>query len=167
MSGPRAISWSVRMSRVGRPAALLLVVGCGLTLSSGCRPAPLAFPASLNSQRPEERIRAAKTAVVWPYRSSSERFAALELLVGRLDDEDDAVRFFAILALERLTGTRQGYEYYAPATERIRAIERWRRYLARLEENRDDAALVEKTEVGPLAGQTAPAAGDGARDVSP
>lgn len=54
----------------------------------------------------------------------------MEMLVARLEDEDDAVRFFAILALDRMTGTRLGYSYHAPEDQRLRAVQAWRRYLA-------------------------------------
>jgi hypothetical protein len=112
-----------RANRIALAAAGLLVA------AAGCRPAPLSFPASLNSQRPEERVRAAKQAVDYPYASPQDRRAAVELLVARLDDEDDAVRFFAILALERMTGTRLGYCYHDHADGRLRAVQAWRRYL--------------------------------------
>lgn len=101
----------------------------------GCRPAPTEFPASLNSQRPEERVRAAKQAVDHPYASPEERRAVLEMLVWRLDDDDPAVRFFAILALERMTGTRLGYSYHARPDQRLRAVQAWRRYLRDGSEN--------------------------------
>jgi hypothetical protein len=50
---------------------------------------------------------------------------AIHRLVGLLDDRDHAVRMYAILALERMTGRTYGYEYYAPIHERAAAIERW------------------------------------------
>ncbi|MBI4579259.1 MAG: hypothetical protein HY718_06125, partial [Planctomycetes bacterium] len=96
----------------------------------GCRPPPLAFPASINSEYPEERVRAVRTAVDYPYASAEERRGVMEMLVGRLDDDDDAVRMFAIVALEKMTGTRLGYRYHAPLGERLRAVQTWRRYLA-------------------------------------
>mgnify|MGYP005840835981 CR=1 FL=1 len=55
--------------------------------------------------------------------------AALPALVRQLEDEDSAARFFAILALERITGTRLGYDYAASAAERGRAVRRWQNYL--------------------------------------
>ena len=55
---------------------------------------------------------------------------AIPLLVDRLEDEDAAVRFYAILALERITGDRLGYRYEESATDRNEAVERWRRYAA-------------------------------------
>lgn len=51
------------------------------------------------------------------------------LLVDRLEDEDEAVRFYAILALERLTGDRKGYLYYRRPESQTQAIERWRQYV--------------------------------------
>jgi len=133
-------------------AALLAAI---LVQMCGCRPAPLPFPASLNSQRPEERVRAIKTAVNYPYAAPEDRRAVIELLVARLEDEDDAVRFFAILALEKMTGTRLGYEYHAPVNERLRAVQAWRRYLDR------EARLAREESVsGPTENQDARPAAD-------
>ena len=53
---------------------------------------------------------------------------AVPLLVDRLEDEDSAVRFYAILALERITGDRLGYRYEDSASERHDAVERWRQF---------------------------------------
>jgi HEAT repeat protein len=94
---------------------------------AGCGPPRTAYPAAINSQRPEERIAAIKRAAETHDRS------VIGLLVDRLDDEDEGVRFFAILALERLTGTRLGYNYHASEAERGRAIQRWRGHLAERE----------------------------------
>ena len=53
---------------------------------------------------------------------------AVPLLVDRLEDEDPAVRFYSILALERITGDRLGYRYEESASERHEAVERWRKF---------------------------------------
>ncbi len=50
----------------------------------------------------------------------------LPLLVEALADDDAAVRFFAIEALERRTGQAHGYAPYAPPAERAQAVARWR-----------------------------------------
>lgn len=50
------------------------------------------------------------------------------LLVDRLEDEDEAVRLYAILALDKITGRRLGYDYAGPAGERAKAVARWRRF---------------------------------------
>ncbi|MFQ5424881.1 MAG: HEAT repeat domain-containing protein [Phycisphaerae bacterium] len=53
---------------------------------------------------------------------------AIPLLIDRLEDEDPAVRLFAILALEKLAGRRFGYDYAKPAVERAASVARWRTY---------------------------------------
>ena len=92
---------------------------------SGCGPPRAKYPAALNAERPEQRI--------WAIRQAAERqdHEAIGILVERLEDDDEAVRFYAILALERLTGTRLGYNYHASETERHRAVERWRQSVRR------------------------------------
>jgi hypothetical protein len=55
--------------------------------------------------------------------------AVVVALVDRLEDEDQGVRFFAISALDRLTGRRFGYRAHDPARARETAVERWRRHL--------------------------------------
>jgi hypothetical protein len=52
-----------------------------------------------------------------------------EILVQDLDNDDAAIRFYAISALERLTGTRRGYDYYADEPARHEAVRRWRNWL--------------------------------------
>lgn len=54
---------------------------------------------------------------------------AVPYLVDRLSDSELSVRVYAIMALERITGTRMGYEYYLPTPERLKAIEWWRQWL--------------------------------------
>jgi len=51
--------------------------------------------------------------------------SAIPHLIEQLESDDQAVRMYAILALERITGTRKGYVYYAPPAERRRAVRRW------------------------------------------
>ncbi len=94
-----------------------------LLVLAGCGPPRTPYPKALVSEHPEERIGAVKHAAEVKDRS------ALPALVDRLDDEDEAVRFYAILALERLTGTRLGYDYRAPESRRALAVERWRRFV--------------------------------------
>ncbi len=54
----------------------------------------------------------------------------LPQLVDRLEDEDSAVRFAAIIALDKLTGKRLGYKYGGSLETRSAAVARWRRYVA-------------------------------------
>ncbi|MBU0639142.1 MAG: HEAT repeat domain-containing protein [Planctomycetes bacterium] len=51
---------------------------------------------------------------------------AVQKLVNLLEDQDRAVRMYAILALRRLCGEDYEYKYYAPEPERLRAVQRWR-----------------------------------------
>ncbi len=50
-------------------------------------------------------------------------------LIDLLDDEDEGVRFYAILALERITGTRRGYDYASSEAARAGSVRAWRRWL--------------------------------------
>lgn len=70
---------------------------------------------------------------------------AVPLLVDRLEDEDDAVRFYAILALERITGKRFGYDYAKQSGERAASVVEWRSYVRRGEHL--TSARTETTEV--------------------
>lgn len=71
-------------------------------------------------------------------------------LVERLEDNDQAVRMFAILALERMTGRQSDYKYYLPPTAQPAAIEEWRE-LGR--------GLVRERAMGVAEGPEAPRAG--------
>lgn len=51
-------------------------------------------------------------------------------LIARLDSDDAGERLLAVRALERLTGTTQGYDYAAPRPEREAAIDRWMTWYA-------------------------------------
>lgn len=106
-----------------KPGIVKVAVALIVTLA-GCGPSRTPYPESLNSQRPEERIMAARHA------AEIGDHDVIGILVDRLEDDDEAVRMFTILALEKLTGTRHGYDYSADQTQRGRAIQRWRRYVA-------------------------------------
>ena len=93
-----------------------------LLAPAGCAK-PSFYRADIQSEDPGDRILAIRAAG-----EAGDR-AAVPHLVDRLDDEDDGVRFFAILSLERLTGTRLGYNYAASSVERTDAVERWREYV--------------------------------------
>ena len=54
---------------------------------------------------------------------------AVPYLVDRLSDSDSDVRFFAIVALQKITGQTMGYDFYAPSPQRDAAIQRWRQWL--------------------------------------
>lgn len=109
----------------GRSSLMVVFVATILVVTlTGCGPKRTPYPESLNSQRPEERILAAKHAAEIGDRD------VIGILVDRLEDDDAAVRMFAILALEKLAGTRHGYDYSDDLPQRERAVQRWRRYVA-------------------------------------
>jgi len=60
--------------------------------------------------------------------------SALPQLVDSLNDDDPAVRLFAIAALEKFTGDRFGYEYYLDEDQRKPAVARWRAWLKQEEQ---------------------------------
>jgi len=56
---------------------------------------------------------------------------AVPLIVDRLEDEDEGVRLYSIIALEKITGERFGYDYGDSMSERAGAVERWRNFVRR------------------------------------
>lgn len=50
----------------------------------------------------------------------------LSVLIHALDDDDPAVRLFAVQALRERTGRSFGYRYYDSADQRRGAVRRWR-----------------------------------------
>lgn len=107
-----------RLHTVGRLACVLPIVALG-----ACGNPMPPYPTGIHNADPGVRIRSIKMA------GDRQDRATLPLLVERLEDEDEAVRLFAIIAIEKITGTRLGYEYRKPAVERARAVKRWRQYL--------------------------------------
>ena len=77
----------------------------------------------LDSPNPAVRIMAIKWA------GDNKASSAIPQLVDFLQDEDTSVRFFAIEALRRITGTDRGYDYKANPHLRAEAVERWREFL--------------------------------------
>lgn len=89
-----------------------------IAAAAGCR-----APGGLESTNPYERAHAAAT------RAEAGDESAVARLVALLQDEDPAVRLYAIRALYRLRGTTLGYKYYAPEGERAVAVRRWQEAL--------------------------------------
>jgi HEAT repeat protein len=94
-------------------------------VSSGCDAPGGTLYQRLQHEDPSVRIQAMCQA------ARQNDTEALPYLVDRLNDDEADVRFFAIVALEKMTGQRMGYEHYAPALERAEAVERWRQWLRR------------------------------------
>ena len=54
---------------------------------------------------------------------------AVPALIDQLSNDDPAIRFYAIEALQRITGQTFDYVYYDEVDQRKPALERWRRWL--------------------------------------
>jgi len=88
-----------------------------LLASTGCFPA--ASEGGLQDPNPASRLYAIRRA------GEQRDLTAMPRLVEQLDHDDPAVRVTAILALERMTGERLGYNPYANTEERAHAVDRW------------------------------------------
>ena len=98
-----------------------------MVLGSGCveRGGQAMGLVALESADPAVRVQAIKWA------GEQESQESLPLLVDRLMEQDASIRFFAIMALERLTGETLGYDYAGSASSRREAVGRWREWLER------------------------------------
>ncbi len=110
------------------------VLWCAALMAVGaCAPTAGDLVQRLEDRDPLTRIRAITQI------TRARQTELIPKLVDRLEDEDSAVRFAAILALEDLTGSRRGYGYAAPRSERAKAVAAWREFALRP----DAAATVE------------------------
>jgi hypothetical protein len=97
--------------------AILILAGCGSPFNRKMQLSDLEDP------NPSVRIMAIKWA------GDNKVSSAVPQLVNFLQDEDRSVRFYAIEALQRITGTDNGYDYKADPKRRAEAVGRWREYL--------------------------------------
>jgi len=81
-------------------------------------------PFVVSDPDPSNKIPAIKRAADLPDDSKKAQ------LIQDLDNDDPAVRFYAIRALEQIAGERFGYEYYFDEVQRSQPIQRWRKWLA-------------------------------------
>lgn len=86
-------------------------------------PIPRNNRARIQYEEPSVRIK----AIVEAGRMRDE--LAVPLIVDRLEDEDEGVRLYAIIALEKITGERFGYDYADTMAERAIAVDRWRNFV--------------------------------------
>lgn len=105
-----------------RRSAPAIVVTAGVLLS-GCT-LPRAEPSLLDSD-PTAKIPAIKSSA----ESSDQKSVAT--LVEELDSDDPAVRFYAIRALQDITGHTFGYRYFDDELERREELYAWRVWLAK------------------------------------
>jgi hypothetical protein len=91
-----------------------------------CRPSEptLSYAQQFEHEDPTVRVQ----AIVRAGRQEDSR--AYVYLIDALSDPQPAVRFYASIALEKMTGLTMDYRYYDPWPRRQDAVERWRRWLA-------------------------------------
>ncbi|MHB1155568.1 MAG: HEAT repeat domain-containing protein [Phycisphaerales bacterium] len=99
-------------------AAIMLLAAAMVMGPVGCAPPP-ASEGGFNSRDPAAKLYAIQRAGEQRDRS------AIPHLIEQLDSDDEAVRMFAIISLEKITGTRLGYSPYDPAWKREPRIKRW------------------------------------------
>ena len=106
-------------------SACLCFLAASILIQSGCSsPVDRKIELSdLNNPNPMVRIMAIKWA------GDNKVSSAIPQLVDFLQDEDKPVRFYAIEALRRITGTDNGYDYKANPQLRAQAVERWREFI--------------------------------------
>lgn len=102
-----------------RPTGLILL-SLGLLIGGCVHPRA---PLTVTDNDPSIKILAIKKAV----REKDLRVAPQ--LIQDLENDDPAIRLYAINGLEQLTGQRFGYETYAPDAQRHTAVQKWRQWL--------------------------------------
>lgn len=100
-----------------RTAACLLMCMIGWVSIGGCTPA--VSEGDFYSPDPGAKLYAIIRAGQTRDRS------AIPHLIEQLESDDQAVRMYSIVALERITGTRMGYVHHAPSYRRRDAVQRW------------------------------------------
>ena len=98
--------------------AILVPLLLGAVIS--CAPKRPANP--LASDDPSVKIPAMKHAAAAHDRS------AIPQLITDLDNDDPAIRMYAIEALRHLTGQDMGYRYYDDEAARAPAVQRWKQW---------------------------------------
>jgi hypothetical protein len=80
-------------------------------------------PLVVTDPDPSIKIPAIKKAV------RTDNTSTIPQLIADLDNDDPAVRFYAINGLERLTGETFGYRYYLDEDRRKPHLLKWRQWL--------------------------------------
>jgi hypothetical protein len=115
------------------PAGILLTA---CVVSFGCSPAT--DRGGFHSDNPGTKLYAIRDA------GRSRDGAAVRDLVEQLDHDDPAVRMLAIQALQRITGTRLGYNPYSQPADREQAIERWKQAVRSGRYEQQDGELTQR-----------------------
>ncbi len=107
-----------KISRLLSRWAVVLPAVAAALIASGCS-GPRATEGGFDSDNPAAKLYAIHDAGETRDRDT------IPHLVEALGDDDPAVRMMAIEALDRVTGTRLGYNPYATLPERRIAEKRW------------------------------------------
>lgn len=99
--------------------AVMVILPVAILSLIGCRSGPVVSEGGFDSDDPASKLYAIKRA------GQNRDDSAVEHLVEQLDSDDPAVRMMTIIALERITGTRLGYNPYASIVNRQLAIDAW------------------------------------------
>ena len=102
-----------------------IIIAVGALAAAGCGGRGGHSQRLATDPDPESKIPAIEQAV----RNKDRK--VIPQLVTDLDDEDAAVRLYAIGALRRFTGEDHGYRCYDDAQARKRAVEEWKQWLAK------------------------------------
>jgi len=100
--------------------APVVALGIALCIPNCTAPRP---PLVVTDPDPSVKIPAYKKAV------RKKDKAAVRQLVADLDNDDPAVRMYAIHALHELTGETFGYRFYYNDEQRRPAVQEWRQWL--------------------------------------
>ena len=98
-----------------------MVVAAGVALATAA--CGRSLPRSVGDPDPAAKIPGMTDAV------ADRDLSDLDRLIEDLESDDPAVRFYAIEALERLTGEANGYSYYADEDARRQGVRNWRQWL--------------------------------------
>ena len=109
------LSLARRVTRILGAGAACALLGAGCSEPRG--------PLSVKSDDPDLKIPAIKQDV------QQRRTQDLAQMVSDLDNEDPAVRFYAIEGLRRLTGRTFEYHYFDDENNRRPAVNRWKEWL--------------------------------------
>ncbi len=91
--------------------------------AAGCGPDSPELYRQFQDEDPAVRIKAIVKA------GETKDQKSIPYLVDRLTDSESDVRFFAIIALQKITGEDKGYKPWEPEARRKEAVDRWRQYL--------------------------------------
>jgi hypothetical protein len=95
------------------------MAGLLLALTCGCLP----HARKVSDPDPADKIPAIAKAV------QEHDASVAPQLIADLDNDDPAIRFYAIGGLRSLTGQDLGYHYYEDCDARKPAVQRWRAWL--------------------------------------